>query len=362
MAWANRCRSCLEVIATPSISIDGRFSVTVFTSPDDARISFREGSRPLRRERASSRAKGLREVTLESVPVLLTSGTTYTVTLTLGVHAEARESAPGCTGRRYWRSPRVARKIRPGSRIASTCRTRAIRATRAGPAAWMGPAANPAPRAGRAAGAPDRHRHVPLRVRTARPFAFKVRGSRERFREGVSLTIGTRTEPCSTRNRSLKSCPDRIRDRLSLPASAVEGRGHRHYPRGHSRRGRILADLGARAESPGSEGTKAIAAIAHAPGTIVVVETGPPRLVEFDGEDVQAREVSAPNLRLDTPRLYRDEDGLAGFALSTATSPEIMALDASLDFASIADGRRDHRETRWPAGAERGERLVSATA
>jgi hypothetical protein len=87
------------------------------------------------------------------------------------------------------------------------------------------------------------------------------------------------------------------------------------------------------------KGTKAIAAIAHAPGTIgVVVETGPPRLVEFDGEDVQAREVSAPNLRLDTLRLYRDEDGLAGFALSTATSPEIMALDASSDFASTPTG------------------------
>jgi hypothetical protein len=61
--------------------IDGRFSVTVFTSPDDARISFREGSRPLVGERVVTRER-LEGGYVESVPVLLTSGTTYTVTLT----------------------------------------------------------------------------------------------------------------------------------------------------------------------------------------------------------------------------------------------------------------------------------------
>jgi hypothetical protein len=87
------------------------------------------------------------------------------------------------------------------------------------------------------------------------------------------------------------------------------------------------------------KGTKSIASISNAPGTIsAVVDTGPPKLVEFDGGEVGAREVSATNLRLETIRLYRDEDGLAAFALSTATNAEILSLDASDDFASTPTG------------------------
>jgi hypothetical protein len=83
------------------------------------------------------------------------------------------------------------------------------------------------------------------------------------------------------------------------------------------------------------EGTKSLASIASAPSSIAaVVDTGPPTYVAFDGEALETREVSASNLRLETLRLYRDADGLAAFALSTATSPEIMALDAQGDFAS----------------------------
>ena len=83
------------------------------------------------------------------------------------------------------------------------------------------------------------------------------------------------------------------------------------------------------------DGTKSLASIAIASSTIAaVVDTGPPTYVEFDGEAVEAREISAANVRLETLRLYRDDDGLAGFALSTATDAEIMALDAQGDFAA----------------------------
>jgi hypothetical protein len=83
------------------------------------------------------------------------------------------------------------------------------------------------------------------------------------------------------------------------------------------------------------EGVKSLASIAIASSNIAaVLDTGPPTYVEFDGEMVETREVSAENLRFETLRLYRGDDGLAGFALSTATDPEIMALDAPGDFAS----------------------------
>jgi hypothetical protein len=61
--------------------IDGRFTVTVFTSPDEAHVSFHEGLRPLVGERVISR-EALASGYVESVPLLLGSGTSYTVTLT----------------------------------------------------------------------------------------------------------------------------------------------------------------------------------------------------------------------------------------------------------------------------------------
>jgi hypothetical protein len=61
--------------------IDGRFTVTVFTSPDDAHIAFHEGVRPLIAERVVSR-EALELGYVESFLLLLGSGATYTVTLT----------------------------------------------------------------------------------------------------------------------------------------------------------------------------------------------------------------------------------------------------------------------------------------
>ena len=61
--------------------IDGRFTVTVFTSPDDAHVSFHEGVRPLVAERVISR-EALELGYVESVSLLLGGGTSYTVTLT----------------------------------------------------------------------------------------------------------------------------------------------------------------------------------------------------------------------------------------------------------------------------------------
>lgn len=61
--------------------IDGRFTVTVFTSPEEAKVSFREGVRPLVKERVILRST-LEAGYVESVPLLLGSGTSYTVTLT----------------------------------------------------------------------------------------------------------------------------------------------------------------------------------------------------------------------------------------------------------------------------------------
>ncbi len=61
--------------------IDGRFTVTIFTSPDDALVSFREGPRPLEGERVISR-EALEAGYVETIPLLLGSGSSYTVTLT----------------------------------------------------------------------------------------------------------------------------------------------------------------------------------------------------------------------------------------------------------------------------------------
>jgi hypothetical protein len=61
--------------------IDGRFTVTVFTSPDDAHVSFREGLRPLVGERVITR-EALEAGFVETIPLLLGSGTSYSVTLT----------------------------------------------------------------------------------------------------------------------------------------------------------------------------------------------------------------------------------------------------------------------------------------
>lgn len=63
--------------------IDGRFTITVFTSSSEARISFREGRRSLDEERVIERAS-LEGDYRDQVAVLLGSGLRYTVTLSAG--------------------------------------------------------------------------------------------------------------------------------------------------------------------------------------------------------------------------------------------------------------------------------------
>ena len=63
--------------------IDGMFTITVFTSPSEARISFREGHRSLDEERVIERA-ALDGDYRDQVALLLGSGLRYTVTLSAG--------------------------------------------------------------------------------------------------------------------------------------------------------------------------------------------------------------------------------------------------------------------------------------
>ena len=94
---------------------------------------------------------------------------------------------------------------------------------------------------------------------------------------------------------------------------------------------------GERLEAPA--GVKSIASIANEPGRIsAVIDTTPPRLVEFDGTSWSTTDVTTASLRTETIRLYRDGAALAAFGLSTATSPEILALDPSDDFAATPTG------------------------
>jgi hypothetical protein len=63
--------------------IDGRFTITVFTSSSEARVSFREGRSSLDEERVIERA-ALEGDYRDQVAVLLGSGLRYTVTLGAG--------------------------------------------------------------------------------------------------------------------------------------------------------------------------------------------------------------------------------------------------------------------------------------
>jgi hypothetical protein len=94
---------------------------------------------------------------------------------------------------------------------------------------------------------------------------------------------------------------------------------------------------GASLEAP--EGVAAVSSIAPAPGTIsAVLDTGPPMFVEFDGEAWSSSEISDGALRAETVRLYLEGSTLSAFALSAATSHEIIALDPADAFAATPSG------------------------
>lgn len=173
-------------------------------------------------------------------------------------------------------------------------------------------------------------------------------------RDGVSLTIGAGDgavlDPESA-PEIVRWTETEITFRYPFPLPKAEVTVT--TPEGSALAGEFSPTWVAGPSYPVPKGTKSIASISNAPALIgAVIDTGPPELVEFDGEAVNAREVSAPNLRLETIRLYRGEDGLAAFALSTATNPEILSLDASSDFASTPTGVEVTGERVFAGGRE----------
>jgi hypothetical protein len=83
----------------------------------------------------------------------------------------------------------------------------------------------------------------------------------------------------------------------------------------------------------------AVASIADAPGTIsAVLDTGPPKLVVFDGASASATQITTADIRPGTIRLYREGSDLQAFALSSATDREIIALDPASAFAETPSG------------------------
>jgi hypothetical protein len=86
-------------------------------------------------------------------------------------------------------------------------------------------------------------------------------------------------------------------------------------------------------------GAVAIASLAPAAGSMAaVLDTGPPRLVEFDGAAWSESEIVGTNLRADSVRLYLAGTETLAFALSTAAVPEIIALDPAMGFTQTPSG------------------------
>lgn len=101
------------------------------------------------------------------------------------------------------------------------------------------------------------------------------------------------------------------------------------------------------------DAVSAVASIATAPGVIAaVIDTGPPQYVAQDGEGWSAQAIAASDLRPETIRLYREGDTLGGFALSTATSHEVIALDPADAFAATPTGLDTSAEYTLAGGRE----------
>ena len=86
-------------------------------------------------------------------------------------------------------------------------------------------------------------------------------------------------------------------------------------------------------------GVSSIASLAPAPGTLaVVLDTGPPSVVSFDGAAFTETAIPGSTLRAASIRLYLEGSELAAFALSTAVAPVIVALDPASDFDAAPTG------------------------
>lgn len=78
----------------------------------------------------------------------------------------------------------------------------------------------------------------------------------------------------------------------------------------------------------------AIASVAPEPGVLAaVLDTGPPGLVSFDGNEWRETAVPSSNLREPSIRLYTENGDLRAFGLSIATQPVIVDLGSAEDFA-----------------------------
>jgi len=158
-------------------------------------------------------------------------------------------------------------------------------------------------------------------------------------RSGVTLTLGEG----ETKELDPESTPEivswtesEIRFRFPFPlAGAVVV----STPEGTVTAGEFEPNWVPGPELPMPVDVSAIASIAHSPGSIsAVVDTGPPAIVTFDTSGASSREIDDNTIRPETIRLYRDGSDLAGFALSTATDHEIVAIDPGDPVATSATG------------------------
>lgn len=174
-------------------------------------------------------------------------------------------------------------------------------------------------------------------------------------RPGVSLRLGAdgagELTP-SSRPEVLSWTETQIRFRFPFP---YVGRILVKTPEGEVEAGEFVPTWLPGEPLKSLSGVISTASIASAPGVLAaLLDTGPPSLVVFDGTSWTSAKLVAKNLRADSVRLYLDGDVLSAFGLSTATAPEILALDPADGFAQTPSGVKltsDYRVAGGPNGA-----------
>lgn len=173
-------------------------------------------------------------------------------------------------------------------------------------------------------------------------------------RSGVNLLIGAdgELELDAERPEIVSWSETEIRFRFPFP---YEGRVLLRTPQGEQVAGEFEPTWVAGPTIDSSAGVTSVASISEADGSIAaVLDTAPPSLVTFDGSDWLETAISGKNLRRDSIRLYLDGARLAAYALSTTTSPELIALDPQDDFAQTPSGVKvttDYHAAGAPEGA-----------
>jgi IPT/TIG domain len=158
-------------------------------------------------------------------------------------------------------------------------------------------------------------------------------------RADVTLTLGTAGEPVLTPTSMEVSTWSETQIRFRIPFPVV-GEIVVTTPEGTDVAGEFTPtwNPGPALDSVPQAGL--LAALASGPGRMAaVLNTGPPRFVEFDGETWQSTPISTTGLLATAIRLYLDEnDALAAFTLTNEGPPRIAALDPTADFASTSTG------------------------